>query len=61
MKSERVEFPYKKYKGTERWKRVQRAIRSLVANKDIIEQTPREYIVGFICQELSRGKTKGSR
>jgi hypothetical protein len=61
MKNEPIEFPYKKYRGTAIWKRVNKAVRELVANRDIVEQTPREYIVGYICKEISASKANGSR
>ena len=48
------DHPYKDYEKTETWKLVEKAIDSLVRNGDLVEQTPRDYIVGHITQSLLR-------
>jgi len=45
--------PYKELKGTRTWKVVNRAINALVVNQDLVEKTPREYIVGYLTKKLS--------
>lgn len=36
------------------WKIVDEAINDLVKNRDLIETTRRDYIVGYICEKLQR-------
>ena len=56
------EFPYESYRGTASWKLVDQAINDLVENQDIVENTRRDYIVGYICKNLNRPKrNKASR
>jgi hypothetical protein len=45
-------FPYEAQRETPVWKIVDRAINDLVDNKDIVETTHRDYIVGYICKKL---------
>ena len=49
-----MEHPYKQFEGSVLWKSIDHAINRLSVNSDIIEQTRREYIVGYICSELSK-------
>jgi hypothetical protein len=44
--------PYELYRGTSLWKIVDEAVTDLVENRDLVETTRRDYIVGFICQKL---------
>jgi hypothetical protein len=46
--------PYETQKGTQVWRTVNKAINDLVKNKDLIETTDRDYIVGYICEKLQR-------
>jgi hypothetical protein len=46
--------PYDAQKGSPVWKIVDEAINDLVKNKDLVETTRRDYIVGFICEKLLR-------
>jgi hypothetical protein len=46
--------PYEIYRGTPAWKILDKAIADLVENTDIVEQTRRDYIVGYICKKLQR-------
>ena len=48
------DHPYVKYQNTALWKTVEKAIGELVENTDIIEQTKREYIVGYLCKVISK-------
>jgi len=50
--------PYVEEENTQQWRSVNKAIGDLVQNKDLIERTPREYIVGYIC---SRIKARGAK
>lgn len=47
------EFPYHNFQSHPAWGAVDRAIEKLVDNSDLIEQTHRRYIVGYIVKELS--------
>jgi hypothetical protein len=42
------------HRGTPVWKLVDKAINDLVENKDLVETTRRDYIVGYICEKLER-------
>jgi len=44
--------PYIELEGTRLWATVELAINDLVLNKDLVESTPRPYIVGYLCQKL---------
>jgi hypothetical protein len=48
--------PYDAYRGTDIWKVVDEALSDLVSNSDLIENTRRDYIVGYICQKLQELK-----
>jgi hypothetical protein len=48
-----TDHPYVKYDGTAAWKAIYAALEQLVLNDDIQEQTPREYIVGYIIKSLA--------
>ncbi|MGC2656764.1 MAG: RHS repeat-associated core domain-containing protein [Bryobacteraceae bacterium] len=45
--------PYVKYEGTAIWTSLETAISDLVANGDLVEQTNRKYIVGYLCKVLA--------
>ncbi|HXR40173.1 MAG TPA: hypothetical protein VN776_13830 [Terracidiphilus sp.] len=47
-------FPYDRYRNTELWQTVEKAIHDLVENHDIAETTRQEYIVGYICKRLEK-------
>jgi hypothetical protein len=58
-------FPYEAFEGSPAWIIVETAIRDLVENKDLIEQTDRRYVVGLIVERLNerglsakRGRTR---
>lgn len=46
-------FPYEAFEGSPAWMVVETAIRDLVENKDLIEQTDRRYVVGLIVERLN--------
>ena len=50
--------PYEALKGTDLWVLISRAIEDLVGNQDILENTPREYIVGYIVKKLVEAKSE---
>jgi hypothetical protein len=47
------EHPYDDYEGTALWRQIDAAVRDLVDNGDLLEQTDRRYIVGYITKQLS--------
>jgi hypothetical protein len=48
--------PYDDMKGTQNWRAIENAISDLVSNNDLVEQTSRDYIVGYICRKLTDQK-----
>jgi len=48
--------PYVKWEGTPLWKAIEKGIGDLSKNHDIIEETERKYIVGYICEAVGRRK-----
>jgi hypothetical protein len=50
-----MNHPYCKYEAGLAWKIVDEAIADLVANQDIRETTPRQYIVGYLVKALVEG------
>lgn len=45
--------PYEKYESTPAWRVIDEAITALVKNHDLQETTARQYIVGYLCKQLS--------
>lgn len=50
----KLAHPYKGFRGSALWKRVDRAVLDLVANGDIRLETRRQYVVGYICEVLTQ-------
>jgi hypothetical protein len=49
----RNKFAYQEFEEMPVWPVVDQAIESLVQNKDLIEQTDRRYVVGFLIKRLN--------
>jgi hypothetical protein len=47
-----LKHPYIEYESHPLWKIVENAIEDLVKNDDLVEKTGREYIVGYICEQI---------
>ena len=45
--------PYVGYEDSDLWNTIQRAIRDLIENKDLVLCTKAEYVVGYICKVLA--------
>ena len=45
-------FPYENLRHTGIWQVVDNAIENLVTNEDIEEKTHRDYIVGYLCEQI---------
>lgn len=41
------------YENTKLWGILEKVIDDLVENQDLIENTPREYIIGYFCKKLN--------
>ena len=50
---QKFHHPYEGFESTAIWKKLDKAVEDLVRNKDIVETTRREYIVGYLCKALS--------
>lgn len=48
-----MKHPYKEYETSELWEVVKSLIEDLVENNDIELSTPIEYVVGYICKNIS--------
>jgi len=46
------DHPYREYEKSPIWKVVAQAVDDLAKNGDLIEQTRREYLVGYITRKL---------
>lgn len=60
--------PYTGFEGTFLWSAIDRALQQLTANRDLVETTAHEDIVGFLCKALvepvsasSQGPSPASR
>ncbi len=45
--------PYVGFEGTPAWSAIDKALQELAGNRDLIETTKHEYIVGFLCKSLA--------
>lgn len=45
-------FPYAKHEHHKAWAVVDNAVRVLVKNRDLVEQTEHRYVVGYVIKEL---------
>jgi hypothetical protein len=45
--------PYEQYENTELWKIVENAINQLIKNQDVVLTTQKEYVIGFLCKQIS--------
>ncbi len=52
---------YEHFKGKPLWKILNRGISRLVDNGDLLEQTRREYIVGYLCEQVAESRKRRAR
>lgn len=45
--------PYAELEGTAQWSVIDRALIELAENRDLVETTAHEYIVGYLCKALA--------
>ena len=43
-------FPYERFRGTQLWNDLTKAVNDLAENQDIKELTQRDYIIGYLCK-----------
>lgn len=48
-----MKHPYEEYEASKLWMNVKSSVEDLVENNDIELLTPIEYIVGYICKNIS--------
>jgi hypothetical protein len=58
--SRKHHHPYEELEGTPVWNRVDRAVKALLKNGDLELTTRREYVVGYICQNIGRDSRRKS-
>ena len=46
-------FVYREFVGTKLWQCLDRAVRALTKNGDLVALTPRRYIVGYLAKAVS--------
>ena len=51
-----MSHPYTEFEGTALWKAVDAALTELEQNRDVKLSTAREYVVGYLCQQIARQK-----
>ena len=49
------DHPYKEFEGKRLWAVIDEAVEDLVDNRDIMETTHRNYIVGYLCKKIEEG------
>ena len=55
-----MDHAYKALESDPLWRVVESALDQLVQNADVVEQTPREYIVGYIVKTIrDSGEPRG--
>jgi len=50
--------PYIQFSGSPEWTALDRAVRELAENRDLVETTAHEYVVGYLCQALARASSQ---
>jgi hypothetical protein len=53
-----LKHPYVRFVETDTWTILNVALDELVENGDIVEQTKRDYIVGYLCKALAEREQK---
>ena len=49
-----MKHPYQKFENTKLWQIVEKAILDLEENQDLKLTERKEYVVGYICKELTK-------
>ena len=53
MSDSRGAHPYSNLAGSPAWQIIDRAVAELAGNRDLVETTAHDYIVGYLCNALS--------
>jgi len=51
-----MNHPYEEFEGTVLWEALTKAINDLIENQDLEVKTKKEYVVGYICNEVVNQK-----
>jgi G:T/U-mismatch repair DNA glycosylase len=51
-----MSHPYPEFENTALWKAIDTAVSELEQNQDIKLTTAKDYVVGYLCQQLTRQK-----
>jgi hypothetical protein len=49
--------PYSEFRGTKTWQALSRAITALERNRDVVLQTKKEYVIGYLASKLPKTKS----
>lgn len=47
-------FPYEEFRNTALWDKIDQILTELEENEDIAITTAREYVIGYMCQQMSK-------
>jgi hypothetical protein len=47
-----TKYPYEEFENSKLWTVIEEALNKLIDNKDLIEQTQKKYIVGYLCKQV---------
>lgn len=50
--------PYVAYEADPLWPLIEKGIADLVSNQDLVEQEDRNYIVGYLCKIVLKGRKR---
>ncbi len=48
----KMEHPYKEYEKTQLWRVIDQSLQELIKNKDLELTTRKEYVIGYLCQNI---------
>ena len=57
LKPDGNRHPYGRWENTALWKAIEKGIANLALNLDIVEETDRSYIVGYLCEVIASRQT----
>ena len=60
MSDSTASHPYSELAGSPAWQIIDRAIAELATNRDLVETTAHDYIVGYLCKALASSKVEAA-
>lgn len=45
--------PYQQFENTDLWKKIEKALKELIKNQDIVVTTKTELVIGYLCKKIS--------